>query len=41
MKGLENVRRPKKSFHPEAVAMFFSTNDSVVDDNDGGEMDVE
>ena len=31
----------KKSFHLEAVAMFLCTNDSVVDDNDDDEMDVE
>ena len=38
---LENVRKPKKSFHPEAVTMFLCTNDSVVDDKDDDEMDVE
>ena len=31
----------KKSFHLEAVTMFLCTNDSVVDDNDDDEMDVE
>ena len=41
MQGLENVPRPKKNFHPEAVAMFLCTNDSVVDDNDDDEMDVD
>ena len=41
MQGLENVRRPKKSFHPEGVAMFLCTNDFVVDDSDDDKMHVE